>query len=190
MRLTYLVLGVALGAACADDSATDGDGASGSGTANDPSTGGPSTGLTTGPTGGADDAPPTTSESTSTPMVDTGLATESAGPSSSDGGTVGDSEGSAGSDSGSTGASTSSGSDSEGSTGDGTCPPANGSAINDNCTSDLDCPACYTCQGFSGIVFSQTCQILCDLEDAGSCPPGTNCQTIMDKSMVPWNQCV
>lgn len=52
---------------------------------------------------------------------------------------------------------------------------------------DAPCPAGYTCQGFSGIVFQQTCEILCTNDC--NCPTGYTCQERSDKSMRPWMEC-
>jgi hypothetical protein len=62
------------------------------------------------------------------------------------------------------------------------------SAIGVDCESDGDCPDGYTCQPFSGIVLQMQCQILCE-EDC-ECPDGYSCMQIVDKTMMPWNQCV
>ena len=51
----------------------------------------------------------------------------------------------------------------------------------------LDCPAEYTCQPFAGIVFQQTCQILCTMDC--ECPAGLTCFEVADKSGAVWYQC-
>lgn len=61
------------------------------------------------------------------------------------------------------------------------------SAIGNDCTSDGDCPAGYVCQGFSGVIFTQSCQILC-APGACPCPSGTACTTVGDKGGT-WMQC-
>lgn len=65
---------------------------------------------------------------------------------------------------------------------------ADANGIGTDCTMDADCPAGYVCQGFSGIIFTQSCQIRCDLT-ACPCPGATTCQTVGDKGGT-WMQCV
>ena len=61
------------------------------------------------------------------------------------------------------------------------------SGIGGECINDVDCPAGYTCQGFAGIVFQLSCQILCT-QDC-ECPLGYTCVEIADKSGSTWHQC-
>ena len=50
------------------------------------------------------------------------------------------------------------------------------------------CAGGFTCQGVSGIIFTQSCQIRCD--DPGfACPCATHCMQHSDKTGVPWHQC-
>ena len=74
-------------------------------------------------------------------------------------------------------------------TGDGGCTPItnDSSAVGDPCGSDgVTCPAGYTCQGFSGVVFAQSCQILCTRDC--ECPADHACQEVGDKAGT-WLQC-
>jgi hypothetical protein len=75
--------------------------------------------------------------------------------------------------------------------GDGTtagCTPVtmDSSAIDEACVDDGDCPAGYTCQGFNGFVFVQSCQILCN--ETCERPSGLSCITVSDK-LGSWTQC-
>ncbi len=61
------------------------------------------------------------------------------------------------------------------------------SAIGDDCEIGADqCPAGYTCQGMSGIVFDSLCEIICE-EDC-DCPDAHSCQMMQDKVGM-WMQC-
>lgn len=73
-------------------------------------------------------------------------------------------------------------------TGDAGMCAADANAIGTDCTMDADCPAGYVCQGFSGIIFTQSCQIRCDLT-ACPCPGATTCRMVGDKGGT-WMQCV
>ena len=72
----------------------------------------------------------------------------------------------------------------------GACGPSTNdtSAVGDLCGDDLPCPTGYTCQGFSGIVFAQSCQIRCDGARDCECPSGMRCARVGDKA-GEWNQC-
>jgi hypothetical protein len=59
------------------------------------------------------------------------------------------------------------------------------SAIGDDCA-DAACPAGYTCQGMSGVIFQQACVILCE-EDC-ECPADYTCEMFSDKSTT-WKAC-
>jgi hypothetical protein len=50
---------------------------------------------------------------------------------------------------------------------------------------DGDCPSGYVCQGFSGVVFAQSCQIRCE---TCTCAGGSTCTRVSDKG-ASWMQC-
>lgn len=64
--------------------------------------------------------------------------------------------------------------------------PADGGASIGSMCSDADpCPANYTCQGFSGDAFEESCQIRCDTCE---CPNNLGCSETSDKTDT-WMQC-
>lgn len=144
----------------ADEAATEGqDGASGGGGTDGPSNG--STGGDGSTTGGVGSSGPE------------GTGTGTAGTGQTDGtSTDGDSSTGEGS-----------------STGEACVPLADGAAIGQDCgPGGVMCPPEYTCQPFAGIVFQESCQIICT-QDC-ECPMGMACQEIMDKGPGSWFQCV
>lgn len=71
---------------------------------------------------------------------------------------------------------------------DAACLPIteDGSGRGADCTRDDQCLPGYVCQGFSGIVFTQSCQIPCE-EDC-DCPDGLSCEPFTDKAGT-WTSC-
>jgi hypothetical protein len=184
----FFVSSLALTVACFEDT-TSGDGSTSNTTTGGTADGGPSTaddgpstaddgGITqgdgTGTSGGASEttAVDSSGDGPGSSSDDDGPGTSSGGASSSEGGGS-SSEGSSSDDGGTTAA----------------CQPItdDASAIGQACGDDGDCPEGYTCQGFSGIVFQQSCQILC--AETCECPNGYACTFTVDKSGIPWYQC-
>jgi hypothetical protein len=131
--------------------------------------------ATAGATGGTNPGADSTGSGSDSPPNDesgTASATTTA---------TGASEGSSGASEGSSGAS-------ESTTGEA-CDPITDdpSGIGALCRGDLDCLPGYTCQPFQGIVFQQTCQILCTM--SCECPMGLACLETSDKSGAVWYQC-
>ena len=73
--------------------------------------------------------------------------------------------------------------------GGGGCSPITDdtSAIGVACGNGQGCPAGYTCQGYSGVVFQEACAILC-AEDC-DCPAATSCEMQSDKTGT-WMECM
>ena len=49
------------------------------------------------------------------------------------------------------------------------------------------CPTGFTCQGYSGVVFQESCAILCEVGGC-PCPSGTRCDPVSDKG-ASWHEC-
>jgi hypothetical protein len=176
MKLRVWMVPFALAVGCSDDGVQGQNDAGGTSAAT--GTGNVSSGD------GADDGSDPTGAGMTSPST-------TSGDDSGSGGTAGPADSGSGSDSGTgTGTDSGSGSDSgsdSGTTGDVCEPPDDGASIGLDCAGGGMCPPGYTCQGFSGIVFQESCQILCT-QDC-ECPMGTTCIQVVDKGGIPWMQC-
>jgi hypothetical protein len=64
--------------------------------------------------------------------------------------------------------------------------PTDLSALGADCASTA-CPTGFTCQGYSGVVFQESCAILCEVGGC-PCPSGTRCDPVSDKG-ASWHEC-
>lgn len=185
-RTTRFVVAAWLAAAagCSDDGIpAQGLNSSGTGVDTVP---GESTGNGTNPTTGEDQGGTGNGTGTGPADGDTqgGPDTDTSGPPPADGST------SVATDDGSTVGTTEATGTTEGSPTTGeVCDPIteDPSGIGVACRGDLDCLEGYTCQPFNGLVFQQTCQILCTMDC--ECPMGLACVETVDKLGIPWFQC-